>query len=329
MNYYNPMNGYSMNGRIATPDYGQQKKVPNLQNALDKANIQELMNESDKDEMKVEVKKRDIIRNNCTHKDNNQIQLYPVEINGEVYLKCPICKRVFRMVEASKEEVEAAIQNTIDIIETVKTIGVDVPLSFISELAKLETVLELIPNIHQVVINSWYSKYDQGTAGYNNVGNSASNLVDFVLSGGQTAGVNPIYNVNPALGNINYGYMGIPQQTQMATGYIDPNAYAAAMMQQQQAAQAAQAQYVGMGNQQPMVQPGMNINYPAQENPFYTTIPAQNTQAQVAYGQPPEQQTQQVVQAQVAQPAGPTTTPPTYQAPAAKDESVVTKKMNP
>lgn len=328
MNFYNPMNQNFIGGYNNFQNFNEPRKMmPKLKNLLPDDKVKEMLQSGQGTGMKLEVRQKDIERHMCTHKNNGQIAL---KVNQNDKLQCPICGEEFEMVEADIETIQSVVNNMFDIIETIKTIGVDVPASFLTELAKMEAVMELIPALHQVSLKKWYTEYDN--SGYTNrgVGNNASQLVDFVLNGGNMGGYNPY---NPYMQQNQMGYAN-PYQAQQGYGYTQPQQQPYGYGQQQmvggyyQQPNPQMNPYQGMGNQMPGQ--GMNVQYPNPtgqfENPFIqSAAPIENNQQKVAYGQPPQVDINQPV-AQAKPEAA-----PAYQGPGAsakEAEAVSTKKMN-
>lgn len=332
MNFYNTMNpnaGY-MGGYGNFQAYQEPKKaMPKLKNLLPEEKVKEMIRNGQGSGLRLEVRSKDIERHMCTHKDNGQIVVRPNEMGDK--LQCPICGEQFEMIESDLQSVQAVTDDMHDIIETIKTIGVDTPASFLTELAKMEAVMELIPGLHQMSLKKWYNEYDNSTYNNKGVGNNASQLVDFVLNGGNMGGMNPYMNpymMNQQMGYVNpYGpQQGQPygQPMQQGYGYNQPQQMNGYYNQPNQ-----MNPYQTMGNQMPGA-PGMNVQYPGGQfdNPFVQTAgqPEVNNQQKVAYGQPPQVDINQPVQ-----PAKPEAAP-AYQGPGAasaeKPEAVSTKKMN-
>lgn len=325
MNFYNTMNpnaGY-MGGYNNFQNFNEPKKMPKLKNLLPDDKVKEMLQSGQGTGMKLEVRQKDIERHMCTHKNNGQIAL---KVNANDKLQCPICGEQFEMVEADLDTVQAHVNGMFDIIETIKTIGVDVPASFLTELAKMEAVMELIPALHQVSLKKWYTEYDNSNYSNRGVGNNASQLVDFVLNGGNMGGYNPY---NPYMQQNQMGYVNPYQQ--QGYGYAQPQQQYGYGQQQMVGGYYQQPNpqmnpYQGMGNQMP----GMNVQYPNPtgqfENPFVQSAPVENNQQKVAYGQPPQVDINQPAPAAKAEPA------PAYQGPGAttakEPEAVSTKKMN-
>ena len=326
MNFYNTMNQNYMGGYGNFQAYQEPRKMPKLKNLLSDEKIKEMIKNGQGSGLKLEVRSADIERHMCTHKKDGGIVVRTNEFDK---LQCPICGEQFEMVEADLATVQAVVDQMHDIIETIKTIGVDVPPSFLTELAKMEAVMELIPGLHQMSLNKWYNDYDNNSYTNRGVGNNASQLVDFVLNGGNMGGVNPYMN-NPYMMNQGQmGYVNNPYAPQQGYGYAQPQQQPYGYGQQQmngyygQPAPQQMNPYQGMGNQMPGA-PGMNVQYP-NANPFVESAPMVDNQQKVAYGQPPQVDINQPAPASKTEPA------PAYQGPGAKTETteaVSTKKMN-
>lgn len=327
MNFYNPMNAYQIQGGMGMqyPQAAPQQKMPNLQNIL----TPQEMNELKQDVFSVQIKEEDLLRNKCTHKRNNGFTINPDYTRDGDYMKCSICGNSFKIIDGPINVIAEKIEDVTNIIETIKTLGVELPAAFLAEISKMETVLQLLPRVHNITLKTWFEKYDR-TANINNqnVGNNASQLFNYITSGGNTFGApNPIMNNNYyAPGQQPQG--GYPQMQYQQPGY--PQQQMGGMQQQpMNQYQPPMEQYQQMGMQQPMNQYQPPVNNVAQNgNPFVMGGGVQ----QPAYGQPPvgvqqapQQQAQQNQQtASQGQPA------PTYQPPKSDgaDKAVASKTMN-
>ena len=319
MNFTNPMNGYQMGGNMYGMPYQQvppQQQMPTMKNLL----TQEEMNSLKREKYVLALRPEDIMRNKCTHKKDNTFALVP-DPEREGYQRCTICGKSFKVDDTNNiHEVQSELEPVVNVIETIKTLGVELPLEFLNELAKMESVLEILPAVHHEVMKTWFEKYDRnGQVGYQNNGNGATNLFNYLSTGG---------GINPYLANNPYAYGGaMGYQAQPVYGGFNQMQQQPPVQQQMytQPQQPVAPGYPQMGNQQPVG-----------GSPFYAQQPVQQ---QYAYSQPPVQPQQQPVAPQQVQPQQQTqqqqvkepTPAPSYQPPVANQtdkSAVVTKQMN-
>lgn len=297
----NGFNGYQMPGGMAMPQQPVQQ-MPQMKNLLSEEDINSLK----KDKFTIMLKPEELMRKRCNHKHNNTFTL-PADPNRPGYQKCTICGTSFQMVDEDLSTTTAMVEPVINLIETIKTVGVELPTNFQEDLGRIEAIVEMLPNIHHEVMKTWNEKYNvNGTMNNRNIGNSAVNLYQYINNPNANMGnpYNPYAMNNPGA----YGF-----QQQPVYGYQQPqqgfNPY------QQQAPQQPQYQsmFNGMGNQQPYApygqQPQQPMGYqqqPQQGSPFWAT---QQPAQQYPYGQAPQQPVQQPTAPQQQAPQAGTTNP--------------------
>ena len=217
MNFTNPMNNQMIGNMYGMPyqQMAPQQQMPTMKNLL----TQEEMNSLKREKYVLALRPEDIMRNKCTHKKDNTFALVP-DPEREGYQRCTICGKSFKVDDTNNiHEVQSELEPVVNVIETIKTLGVELPLEFLNELAKMESVLEILPAVHHEVMKTWFEKYDRnGQVGYQNNGNGATNLFNYLSTGG---------GINPYLANNPYAYGG-------AMGYQAQPVYGGFNQMQQQ-----------------------------------------------------------------------------------------------
>jgi hypothetical protein len=257
-NYYQPQqNGYVSYGMPfgGIPSYQQQYQPPKMNQLLSPEEINTLRQSGQG--FSINIDPKDVMRSLCTHKYNGQ---YAVQENKDGTYTCAICGTTFKPVDLSKEEVEAKINEVIDILETTKLVYADMPIEMGREFFPMIELLKKVPSFYQIAHNN-FEKYT--TVNYSNPQNQYGNA---------------FYNLSMATGG-GFNNYGMPMMTPPPVAPMyDPN-------------------QMNM-YQQPMMQPqGMNNGYSTvapQQNPFtnsfYQQQPMMQPQQMNMYQQQPQTQ---------------------------------------
>lgn len=161
----------------------------------------------------------DIWRAQCTHKEKNGASALLQNADGSY--TCTICNATFRMPEFSADEVEVKVNELIDLLQTSKTVYLDMPENLAKNYFQMIPLLEKFKQIWNMSMKN-FAMYDGNLAGVNPMSPGYSGFA--AIQGLLT---------NPYSGGYNPGF--VPQQP-MYPGYQQP---------------AAQPMY----GQQPMYQP--------------------------------------------------------------------------
>lgn len=289
----NAMNGmYQPNYMMGMQQYpglqNNNKLAKNMQNVLSQKEINQLMHK----ETEVRIDPNLVMRDKCSHKSDGSIALTPLPMMGKGYFKCNICGRTFKMIDTD-EDVAGIVSGFTNLIDTIQTVGVELPLSFLEEIGKIKTIAETLPDIHKSVMSIWKSNYSTVNNNIRNAGSNSANIYNYMQT--PTA-----QYYNPYMNNMQMG-----MQTPMQYGMNTMN----------------QVQY-------PTGMPQINLNNltngtPAGgENPFFSSMQqpmngmgyGNNNMQQQMMQMTPQQQPQ--VQPQVNQQQQ-TTAVPNYQGPSA------------
>jgi hypothetical protein len=283
--YYNAPYGYQ-------PVVAQNFQVPQNMNALTDEEIRTLMNDKPASKIDLNIKQTDVLRAMCTHKQNGQDRVQPLnDGSGDVW--CPICGARWSQEAFTKEQVTELVNALVSSMQNAKWLG-DLPVELTRELFTMIPLLEKYPDIYEYAMNNFNKYYNQ-----HNVANA------------QDASIYAQYNslfgnkyYQPAYPTYQYQPQGA-QQTQ--AGY-----YYQGQPQQQGA--------VNNGYYQPPVanpynnpmQATYGVNYAAPNQQFVQQTANMVAPPQGAY----QQQQAQATQAAQPAPAQQATVMPTY-APAA------------
>lgn len=182
------------------------------------------------------ISQTDMWRAICTHKENGNIVL--VE-NGDGTVTCPICGATFSIVSSDQQTVQDAAKIVSDVLQTIKTMYLDIPEEMATQYFQILPLLEKMPQLYNIAMSN-FNKYDnpnQMQAGNSMYGFNALNAI-----------------TNPAFG------MGMPMYQPQPGYQQQPMGYAPMMMPQQNPF-GAYPQMPGMMptvEQAPQTQPATN-----------------------------------------------------------------------
>jgi hypothetical protein len=196
------------------------------------------------DAFKIEVSEEDLWRASCTHKENGQPTLVLEGENpetGNPIVRCTICGKTFEMVDASKEEVEKAVDLICNLLQTSKTVYLDAPANLITQYYQMLPLLEMFPKL--------YERSQKNFSMYENAMGTTPTTVG--------AGTNGFQMMGAMLSNP-YGAYAYGQQPYGGFGYGAPGYAQPAPQQPYQA-------YQQPGYAQPQYQYPQQAGYPQQQ----------------------------------------------------------------
>jgi len=118
--------------------------------------IAKLRNDSAAFDMK--VSQEDLWAAVCTHKEKNgQSTLIAVDDQGT--MECTICHERFKMCDATREEVDKAVQTLIDMLQTSKTIYLDAPEELVRQYYQMIPLLKKFAGLWDHAIKN-FAKYE-------------------------------------------------------------------------------------------------------------------------------------------------------------------------
>lgn len=188
---------------------------------------------------KIEVTEDDLLRAACTHKENGHPTLVVEGQNPDTHndiLHCTICGETFEMVDYNRPEVEKAVKLIEDLLQTSKTLYLDIPEQLATQYYQMIPLLKMFPELYERAQKN-FSMYE------NALGYQPNNVA---------AGTNGFAMMNSMLSNP-YAAAGYPMYGQQPMGY-QPQPVQQPMMQQP------------MGYAQP--QPAMGYGQPMAPNPY-------------------------------------------------------------
>ncbi len=136
------------------------------------------------------VNEIDLIKSKCTHKNNGQLALVQ---NANGTSTCNICGETFTLVDIDPMEVEGITQRFIDILQSIKTFYLDMPVNYASEFFVMIPLLKNTPELYRIALNQ-FSKYESGSVVNQNNGAYGFNLFNTLtnpMSGMMNNSMNP------------------------------------------------------------------------------------------------------------------------------------------
>ena len=152
------------------------------------------------EEFTLGITNRDKLISICMHRDlNGKSTLAPDPTTGEV--KCLICGETFQLVDRCKEEdIQNAVDNLLDILQTTKTLYVDMPSDAARNFYTIIALIKKIPGLYKIATDN-FSKHE----------NAMNNAWGFTGGGNMLNEYNALaFGYGPMMG----GY-AMPQQPMM------------------------------------------------------------------------------------------------------------------
>lgn len=199
MNQFNPNNFYGGNyGNAYT--YGQAPAQVNWTNPLDPEG-EKILKEKAPEFNLLEIPREEALRASCTHRDpvNKELTL---QQNADGSFRCVKCGAVFNMTELDEESVAKHVNSIVDILQTAKTMYLDMPPQSVVSYFQMIPFIEKLPELYRIAQRT----FEKSNAGSGIQAGFASANPYFAL---QNAVSTPMYNVP------GYGYQGQAQ----APGY--------------------------------------------------------------------------------------------------------------
>lgn len=158
------------------------------------------------------IDQMDLWRATCTHKEKNGQPALVETSEGSGIYRCTICGATFPMCTHTVEEVQAAVNTIISMLQTAKSVYLDAPESLITNYFQVIPILEKFPMLWNRALDNYLRYENQQTATipvYGNYGGfqALNNILAY----------NPMNFNNPQMG-------GYPQQGFYNPGYpMAPN----------------------------------------------------------------------------------------------------------
>lgn len=239
----------------------------------------------------------DITRGNCNHYNENGTCALVKDPDGSDGYTCAICGTHFNMRDFTKEEVQNATDNILDILNNIKVMYLSLDPSAATTYFQIIPFVEKVPKLYDIASTD-FKKYDSAAMYIN--GTNRTNAFDnframnnpgmFGAFGGfqqpmygqpmygAAPQMNPQYGYNPQMANPMYGQYQQPVQQPQAV--YQPQAQGFAMNPQGAAAPAQQAPvYQGGYAQAPVAPQTQAAPAAAPQAPTQVAAPAQAPQA--------------------------------------------------
>lgn len=175
---------YANNFQGGMPQYGgfqNNRLAANMKNTLSAKELSELMHSTSA----IKVDPDALVRDKCNHKLDGTFSLLPDPVAGEGYFRCRVCGRSFKIVDGNLQEVTEIVKGFTNVIDTIQTLGVELPDNFLNELGKMKSVADILPRVHDAVMKTWNNNYATNNGGFRNAGSSSANIYNYMTTNGQ------------------------------------------------------------------------------------------------------------------------------------------------
>ena len=205
------------------------------------------------DEFTLGITKEEQLRAICMHRDINGVStLEPADGGLTGAAKCKICGEVFRIVDkCDDEDIKGAVDNLVDILQTTKTLYVDMPSDAAKKFYTILALLKKVPGLYKVSVEN-FSKHENAMVNWN-------------------------FNKGSVVGEYNMLYSGYNPMMQPNFGMMPPymSAYQQPVMGQPMAPQNQGNPFGWAGQPQQPYQPQMTgYAYNAPQAPVAPAAPA-------------------------------------------------------
>ena len=217
--YYGQQNAqYGVN--YGMPMYGMapmQRPQPKNTQPLNPEQINHL--KSHNDVFKIEVTQDDILRSMCTHKENGCSTLVQEGVNeatGNPVLRCTICGETFELMDLPKEKVQESVDNIINLLQSSKTMYLDISKPLAEQYYQLIPLLKLFPELYDKSVKNFMTyenAYNAYQPQYSVSGGNAFAMMNGMLANPYAAVYGNMYQMQPQQG---FGQPMYGQQPPMA-----------------------------------------------------------------------------------------------------------------
>ena len=148
------------------PMYGQPQQTVR-KNVLSDAEIDML--QKNNNEFNMGLTETDVLKAKCNHRQKDGVTDSLVEL-PDGSCQCTICGYKFKPIDAGvdREKLQAAVDDVVDIAQTIKLLFVDLPEPAGSEFMQIIPLMEKLPKIFDMAVKN-YAKHDPSS--YNIMGN--------------------------------------------------------------------------------------------------------------------------------------------------------------
>lgn len=233
--------------------YNQAIPQPKYTNPLSSQRISELRNRGTA--FSLALTQDDIDRAICTHRDPVTHQPTLIQ-NGDGSVTCTICGYTFQPIESGIKDIEDACNLVTDVLQTIKTMYLDIPENVCREFFQIIPYIQKAPKLFEIAAKNL--KQYEGVNPLNQTGGmNGFNLFGMLTGPGmmapqQMGGYQPYAQYDPYQQQQQAAMMGAYQQPMAPgyPGYPQGNAFGYNMPQQPQVQQQVPVQQQ-MSQQQP------------------------------------------------------------------------------
>lgn len=165
--------------------------------------------EKAQEEFTLGISREDQLRAICMHRDINGRSMLDLDsVTGMA--KCKICGKSFNVVDnCSDQDIQNAVDNLIDILQTTKTLYVDMPAEAAKKFYTILALLEKVPGLYKVSVEN-FNKHENAMSNWR-VGQNSAVAEYNMLYGGMNPAMpymQPMGYAQPMMGQ------PMPQQNQ-------------------------------------------------------------------------------------------------------------------
>lgn len=143
----------------------------NAHNDYKKAKMTQLLTEDDlklirkqPNSFSLTISTEDSLIAKCTHKDPKTGEFAIRTLDDGITTVCTVCGDHFHIVDYNKDVATKKCYDVVDLIQTIKTLYVDIPRSYVEDIADMIPLLKLLPRLHEYALTN-FEKYNGDTDG--------------------------------------------------------------------------------------------------------------------------------------------------------------------
>ena len=186
------MFNYQQNPNIigyAAPNRPQPRYTQPVTNEMSKMLL------SNEDKLSVKISPTEKIKNMCTHKfpGTDRIALvYTGNEDDPTAVTCQVCGESFHMIMEPSKEIGEAVEKVLDILQSAKTMYLDMPEEFATEYFQIMTLLGRIPVLFNEAAKN-FNMYDQFQTNPNPIwgNNNSFQQINGIIGGYNMGGIQP------------------------------------------------------------------------------------------------------------------------------------------
>ncbi len=171
-----------------------------INNVLTNEEIQKLIQKEN--QFSLQLTETEVLRAKCNHRTADGLHDTIVEDPITGVSRCSICGYEFRplQVQTSTDTIQEAVDNILDVLQTIKLIYVSMPAEAAAEFFQIIPLIEKIPKLFEYAVKD-YTKHERiDPYAYNNRNMSTLNLFQMLCGGMQQPYAQPMQQptVDPA-----------------------------------------------------------------------------------------------------------------------------------